>query len=56
MVEPLESARPGLGRDASTLLRPLRLEGVILLPPLSDLPAAHIAPMHEAPPVGSRPS
>ena len=61
MVEPLESASPGLGRDVSTLIRQLRLEGVILLPPLSDLPvvrstlahagipAVHIAPMHESP-------
>ena len=58
MVEPLEAASPHVGRDLSTLIRQLRLEGVILLPPLSDLPAVqailaaadipavHIAPMH----------
>ncbi|EQD28517.1 transcriptional regulator, LacI family, partial [mine drainage metagenome] len=58
MVEPLEAASPDVGRDLSTLIRQLRLEGVILLPPLSDLPAVqailaaadipavHIAPMH----------
>ncbi|EQD42774.1 transcriptional regulator, LacI family, partial [mine drainage metagenome] len=59
MVEPLEAASPELGRDLSTLVRQLRLEGVILLPPLSDLPvvhatlaaagipAVHIAPMRQ---------
>ena len=61
MVEPLESASPGLGRDVSTRIGPLHLEGVILLPPLSTLPvvrstlahagipAVHSAPMHEPP-------
>ena len=37
MVEPLEAADPGLARAVSMLIRQLRLEGVILLPPLSDL-------------------
>jgi LacI family transcriptional regulator len=58
MVEPLVAADPDLARAVSTLIRQLRLEGVILLPPLSDLPevratlaeagipAVHIAPMH----------
>lgn len=58
MVEPLDVANPELARAVSTLIRQLRLEGVILLPPLSDLPevrsalaaagipAVHIAPMH----------
>ncbi len=59
MVEPLEAGSPDLGRAVSTLIGQLRLEGVILLPPLSDLPvvhttlatagipAVHIAPMHQ---------
>ena len=61
MVEPLEAGNPDLGRAVSTLIGQLRLEGVILLPPLSDLPivhttlatagipAVHIAPMHQRP-------
>ena len=59
MVEPLEMASAGGTRDVSALIRQLRLEGVILVPPLSDnallrdilaaaaIPAVHIAPMHE---------
>ena len=46
MVEPLEAANPDLARAVSTLIRQLRLEGVILLPPLSDLPAVHSALEH----------
>ncbi len=58
MIEPLEASSPDLRRHLSTLIRQLRLEGVILLPPLGDLPAVHatlaaadvpavlIAPMH----------
>src|SRR5579871_4189534 len=38
MVEPWDSASPDVGRQVNTLLRQLRLEGVILLPPLSDHP------------------
>src|SRR5579871_5252170 len=38
MVEPWDSASPEVGRQVNTLLRQLRLEGVILLPPLSDHP------------------
>src|SRR5579871_243741 len=38
MVEPWDSGSPDVGRQVSTLLRQLRLEGVILLPPLSDHP------------------
>jgi LacI family transcriptional regulator len=37
-VEPWESDNPEIGRQVNTLLRQLRLEGVILLPPLSDHP------------------
>ena len=59
MIEPLAAASAELERDLRTLVGQLRLEGVILLPPLSDLPvvhatlaaagipAVHIAPMHE---------
>ena len=46
MVEPLEATSPDLARAVSTLIRQLRLEGVILLPPLSDLPAVHSALAH----------
>jgi LacI family transcriptional regulator len=38
MVEPWDSDSPDVGRQVNTLLRQLRLEGVILLPPLSDHP------------------
>jgi LacI family transcriptional regulator len=38
MVEPWDGASPEVGRQVNTLLRQLRLEGVILLPPLSDHP------------------
>jgi LacI family transcriptional regulator len=37
-VEPWESDSPDIGRQVNTLLRQLRLDGVILLPPLSDHP------------------
>jgi LacI family transcriptional regulator len=37
-VEPWESDNPDIGRQVNTLLRQLRLDGVILLPPLSDHP------------------
>jgi len=36
MVEPWDRDSPQLARQVSTLLRQLRLDGVILLPPLSD--------------------
>jgi LacI family transcriptional regulator len=67
MVEPWDSHSPDVGRQVNTLLRQLRLEGVILLPPLSDhpvilaklaeaaIPNVRIAPRHEpaeAPSVG----
>lgn len=38
MVEPWELESPAVGKQIDTLLRQLRLEGVILLPPLSDNP------------------
>src|SRR5579863_179063 len=38
MVEPWDSDSADVGRQVNTLLRQLRLEGVILLPPLSDHP------------------
>jgi LacI family transcriptional regulator len=38
MVEPWDSESADVGRQVNTLLRQLRLEGVILLPPLSDHP------------------
>lgn len=59
MVQPLDIASKDMARDVSTLVRQLRLEGVILLPPLSDhaavrtalaeadVPSVHIAPMRE---------
>jgi LacI family transcriptional regulator len=37
-VEPWESDNPDIGRQVNTVLRQLRLDGVILLPPLSDHP------------------
>lgn len=58
MIEPLEATTPDPGRTVRTLIGQLRMEGVILLPPLGDLPAVratladagmpavHIAPMH----------
>jgi LacI family transcriptional regulator len=61
MVEPVDTDDPGLARDLSTLIRQLRLEGAILLPPLSDyevvratlvkagIPIVQIAPIHEHP-------
>jgi LacI family transcriptional regulator len=39
MVEPLDVQSPDVGKELDTLLGQLRLEGVILLPPLSDHPA-----------------
>jgi LacI family transcriptional regulator len=57
MVQPLDITSKEVARDVSTLVRQLRLEGVILLPPLSDhavvraalaeaeVPTVHIAPM-----------
>ena len=59
LVEPWDSASSDVGRQVNTLLRQLRLEGVILLPPLSDhpvilsrlaevaIPIVRIAPRHE---------
>ncbi|HXS21242.1 MAG TPA: LacI family DNA-binding transcriptional regulator [Steroidobacteraceae bacterium] len=59
MVQPLDIASKDMARDVSMLVRQLRLEGVILLPPLSDhaavrtalaeadVPSVHIAPMRE---------
>ncbi|HEY7889670.1 MAG TPA: LacI family DNA-binding transcriptional regulator [Steroidobacteraceae bacterium] len=59
MVQPLDIASKEMVRDVSMLARQLRLEGAILLPPLSDhpvvraalaeagVPAVHIAPMRE---------
>jgi LacI family transcriptional regulator len=38
MVEPWDCDSADVGRQVNTLLRQLRLEGVILLPPLSDHP------------------
>jgi LacI family transcriptional regulator len=38
MVEPWDGDSAEVGRQVNTLLRQLRLEGVILLPPLSDHP------------------
>jgi LacI family transcriptional regulator len=59
MVQPLDIASKEMARDVGTLVRQLRLEGAILLPPLSDhpvvraalaeagVPVVHIAPMRE---------
>jgi len=59
MVEPWDSQSPDIGRQVRALLRTLRLEGVILLPPLSDhpiilgrladaqIPTVRIAPRNE---------
>lgn len=59
MVQPLEIASPEMARDLGMLVRQLRLEGAILLPPLSDhpvvraalaeagVPTVHIAPVRE---------
>ena len=59
MVQPLDIASKEMPRDVSMLVRQLRLEGAILLPPLSDhpvvraalaeagVPAVHIAPMRD---------
>jgi LacI family transcriptional regulator len=59
MVQPLDIASKEMARDVSMLVRQLRLEGAILLPPFSDhtvvraalaeagVPAVHIAPMRE---------
>lgn len=67
MVEPWDSGSPDVGRQVTTLLRQLRLEGAILLPPISDhpvilaklaeaaIPSVRIAPKNEpsdAPSVG----
>src|ERR1700738_667022 len=37
-LEPWDSDSPEVGRHVNTLLRQLRLDGVILLPPVSDHP------------------
>src|SRR6267154_3079396 len=37
-LEPWDSDSPEIGRHVNTLLRQLRLDGVILLPPVSDHP------------------
>lgn len=59
MVQPLDITSKDMVRDVSMLARQLRLEGVILLPPLSDhaavrtalaevaVPTVHIAPVRE---------
>lgn len=59
MVQPLDITSKDMARNVGMLARQLRLEGVILLPPLSDhaaaraavaeadVPAVHIAPMRE---------
>ncbi len=59
MVQPLDITSKQVARDVGMLVRQLRLEGAILLPPLSDhpavraalteacVPAVHIAPMTE---------
>jgi LacI family transcriptional regulator len=59
MVQPLDITSKQVARDVGMLVRQLRLEGAILLPPLSDhpavraalteasVPAVHIAPMSE---------
>jgi LacI family transcriptional regulator len=59
MIQPLDITSKDMARDVSVLVRQLRLEGVILLPPLSDhatvraalaeadVPTVHIAPMRE---------
>ncbi|HVO45917.1 MAG TPA: LacI family DNA-binding transcriptional regulator [Steroidobacteraceae bacterium] len=61
MVEPWDRDSPGFTRQVTTLLRQLRLDGVILLPPLSDdrlicttlrdaaIPMVQIAPRAPAP-------
>jgi len=66
MVEPWDSQSPDIGRQVKVLLRTLRLDGVILLPPLSDhpvilgrladasIPTVRIAPRNE--PSSSSPS
>lgn len=59
MVEPWDGSSPEITQGVTTLLRQLRLDGVILLPPLSDhptilqalvsaaVPIVRIAPMHD---------
>jgi LacI family transcriptional regulator len=59
MVEPWDGASPSIAQDVTDLLRQLRLDGVILLPPLSDhplvlanlaaaaVPMVRIAPMQD---------
>jgi LacI family transcriptional regulator len=59
MVQPLDITSKEMPRDVTMLVRQLRLEGAMLLPPLSDhpvvraalaeagVPAVHIAPMRE---------
>lgn len=59
MVQPLDIASKEMPRDVGMLVRQLRLEGAILLPPLSDhpvvraalaeagVPTVHIAPMRD---------
>jgi LacI family transcriptional regulator len=65
MVEPWDSQSPDIARHVDILLGQLRLEGVILLPPLSDhpviltklrnasIPIVRIAPKHD---LGASPS
>src|SRR5487761_712358 len=52
MVQPLDIASKEIARDVSTLVRQLRLEGAILLPPLSDHPAVRAALAEAAVPAG----
>src|SRR5450755_5190222 len=47
MVEPLDVQGPTIDQQMDTLLGQLRLEGVILLPPLSDHPTV-LAKLHDA--------
>src|SRR6266702_2484727 len=47
MVEPWDVESPGIDKQIDTLLGQLRLEGVILLPPLSDHPVV-LNKLHEA--------
>src|SRR5258708_28001843 len=47
MVEPWDVEGPGIDKQVDTLLGQLRLEGVILLPPLSDHPVV-LKKLHDA--------
>lgn len=65
LVEPLDVLSPTVDREIDTLLGQLRLEGVVLMPPLSDhpivlsklhgagIPVVRIAPRHN---IGASPS